>query len=118
MYGIGMNTVFPRVEKCELANQKGPRFLINFAPTATRPDIAVAVMRLLFQSDHRAELSRLEIPTLILQSSHDIAVPRQVGEYLTQKIPNATLRMLDARGHLPHMSVPDAVLDAISSFLF
>jgi sigma-B regulation protein RsbQ len=101
-------------------NPERPELVQSFTATlaATRPDIAVAVMRLLFQSDHRAELSRLEIPTLILQSSHDIAVPRQVGEYLTQKIPNATLRMLDARGHLPHMSVPDAVLDAISSFLF
>lgn len=85
--------------------------------SAIRPDIAVAVSRIIFQSDYRAELPRLRVPTLVVQSSHDVAVPRGVGEYLASHIPQAKLLVIDSRGHLPHMSAPLTVLDAIRSFI-
>lgn len=85
--------------------------------SALRPDIAVAVARVIFQSDHRASLPLLKSPTLILQSQHDIAVPMEVGEYMARHIPHAELVKLDSQGHLPHLSAPEAVNTAILSFL-
>lgn len=102
-----------------MANPERMDLTQEFAATlsAIRPDIAVAVSRIIFQSDYRAELPRHRVPTLIVQSSHDVAVPRGVGEYLARHIPRAELLVIDAHGHLPHMSAPQAVLDAICSFI-
>lgn len=85
--------------------------------SAIRPDIAVAVARVIFESDHRADLSQMSVPTLVLQTEKDIAVPIQVGTYLAKHLPRAELKMISADGHFPHMSAPELVLDAIRAFL-
>lgn len=96
-----------------------PELAAEFASTLTsiRPDIAVAVARLIFQSDHRADLAKLSVPTLIIQTQHDPAVPAAVGTFLSTQIPRAELRIVDAQGHFPHLSAPDAVLSAVLPFI-
>lgn len=71
--------------------------------------------RVIFESDVRAELPRLKIPTLIVQSGSDLAVPDEVGLYMARHIPLAQLARIDARGHLPHLSAPQAVNQAINT---
>ena len=102
-----------------MATQDKPELAQDFAKTlsAIRPDIAQAVARVIFQSDHRSELSRLNVPTFILQASNDIAVPAEVGQYMADKIPKSTLINISAKGHLPHISAPDVVNDAIAKCL-
>lgn len=102
-----------------MGNPDRPELAREFASglSAIRPDIAQAVARVIFQSDHRAELPRLTVPTLILQSNGDIAVPPEVGRYMAEKIPRAQLMNINATGHLPHMSAPDEVTKAISAYL-
>jgi sigma-B regulation protein RsbQ len=102
-----------------MGNPERPELSAEFARTIAdiRPDIAVAVARIIFQSDYRAELPKLKVPTLIVQSTEDIAVPLEVGQYLAAHIPHATLQVIDARGHLPHLSAPEAVTDAIRAFI-
>lgn len=102
-----------------MATQDQPELAQEFAKTlsAIRPDIAQAVARVIFQSDHRLELTRLNVPTVILQASDDIAVPPQVGQYMADKIPKSTLVNIPARGHLPHISAPDIVTQAIAQCL-
>lgn len=102
-----------------MATQDKPELAIEFAKTlsAIRPDIAQAVARVIFQSDHRAELPRLKVPTVILQASDDIAVPSQVGQYMADKISQSQLIHINARGHLPHLSAPDVVTRAIAQCL-
>lgn len=102
-----------------MATQDKPELAMEFARTlsAIRPDIAQAVARMIFQSDHRAELPRLTISTVILQSSDDIAVPSEVGQYMVEKIPQSKLVPINARGHLPHLSAPNVVTNAIANVL-
>lgn len=102
-----------------MGNPEKPELALEFANTlgAIRPDIAQAVARVIFQSDHRAELPRLTLPTTILQASDDIAVPIEVGQYLADKIADSQLIHIQARGHLPHISAPDVVTHAIASCL-
>ncbi len=102
-----------------MSNPERPELATEFAQTlaAIRPDISQAVARLIFQSDHRAELSHLSVPTLILQASDDIAVPASVGRYLAEHIPHACLVPIAARGHLPHLSAAEAVTSAITEYL-
>lgn len=102
-----------------VGNPAQPELATEFASTLTdiRPDIAQAVARVIFQSDHRAQLPQLTIPTVILQSSHDIAVPPEVGQYMANNLPNSRLLSLSATGHLPHMSAPDVTTRAIAACL-
>ncbi|HEY9875121.1 MAG TPA: alpha/beta hydrolase [Candidatus Obscuribacterales bacterium] len=99
-----------------VGNPDKPELASEFASTlsAIRPDIAQAVSKVIFESDHRAELPQLKVPTVILQSSNDIAVPPQVGQYMKDKIPNSQLIPIPATGHVPHMSSPDVVTSAIA----
>lgn len=100
-------------------NPERQELAAGFAHTlaAIRPDIAQSVARVLFQSDHRADLGRLNIPSLVIAAKHDIAVPLEVGAYLARQLPQAELSVVDSRGHFPHMSAPDAVNAAILRFL-
>lgn len=100
-----------------MGNPDQPELATEYAKTlsAIRPDIAQTVARVIFQSDHRAELPKLKIPTVILQANNDIAVPPEVGEYMVAKIPNSQLISISATGHLPHLSAPDIVTSAIAS---
>ncbi|MDC0707509.1 alpha/beta hydrolase [Stigmatella sp. ncwal1] len=96
-----------------------PELSNEFARTMSsmRPDIALSTARVIFESDCRAALPLLKTPTLILQSGQDIAVADEVGVYMAQRIPNAQLTRIDARGHLPHLSSPGVVNQAIKDFL-
>ncbi len=40
-----------------------------------------------------------------------------VGEYVRDKMPNATMVLLDATGHCPNLSAPDETTAAIEEFL-
>ena len=83
----------------------------------TDPEIAKQFARVTFLSDHRADLPRLQAPTLVLQCSEDVIAPVAVGEYLQRTIPNCTMRIIDNVGHCPHLSAPGASADAMERFL-
>jgi sigma-B regulation protein RsbQ len=83
----------------------------------TDPEIAKQFARATFLSDHRAELPRLQSPTLILQCSDDLIAPRSVGEYMSRQIPHARLHVIDNVGHCPHLSAPSASVAAMEAFL-
>ncbi len=75
-----------------------------------RPDIALAMSRTIFQSDMRAIAERLERPAHLLQTARDLAVPPDVAQWLNRHIDGSTLDILDAEGHLPHMTAPGEVI--------
>lgn len=102
-----------------MGNPERPELALEFANTlgAIRPDIAQAVARVIFQSDHRAELPKLKIPVVILQSNNDVAVPLVVGEYLAKHLPQAKLIKINAQGHFPHISAPEVVTNTIRECL-
>ena len=83
----------------------------------TDPDIAKQFARVTFLSDNRADVPRLDAPTLIVQSNDDLIAPMAVGEYLQRTLPNGMLRVVENVGHCPHLSAPCASADAIDEFL-
>lgn len=102
-----------------MANPDRPHLAESFANTlnAIRPDIAQSVARVIFQSDHREDLKKLNKETLLIQAKGDIAVPQSVAEYLNQHISNSKLTMVDAYGHFPHISAPGEIINAIEQFI-
>lgn len=84
---------------------------------ATDPAMARVFARTTFLSDSRADLATVRVPTLILESAEDVIAPRQVGAYVRAAVDGSTLVTLDATGHCPHLSAPDATNKAIVEFL-
>jgi sigma-B regulation protein RsbQ len=85
--------------------------------SSMRPEVAQSVARAIFELDYRSHLEKMTLPVLILQARNDIAVPIRVAEYMHAKTPNSRLVLLDAEGHLPHLSAPRQVNQAILDFL-
>ena len=83
----------------------------------TDPEIAKHFARVTFLSDHRADLPRLEGPSLILQCSDDVIAPLTVGEYMHRTLPRSTLSVIANVGHCPHLSAPSPCTLAMDSFL-
>jgi sigma-B regulation protein RsbQ len=84
---------------------------------ATDPDMARVFARTTFLSDTRDALKTVQVPTLVLECTQDVIAPREVGAFVHQAIPGSTLVTLDATGHCPHLSAPEATNEAITAFL-
>jgi len=102
-----------------MGNAHKPELGEHFASTLSevRPDIALSVSKVIFESDVRKELGKLQKQILLLQTQRDIAVPAQVAEYLNQHINNSSLQYLEAEGHFPHISAPAEVIKALKTFI-
>lgn len=84
---------------------------------ATDPDMARVFARTTFLSDSRDDLKKVRVPTLVLECTHDAIAPRQVGAFVHAAVPGSTLVTLDATGHCPHLSAPEATNHALLEFL-
>jgi sigma-B regulation protein RsbQ len=83
---------------------------------ATDPRAARTFARTTFLSDSRADLPAVDVPTLVLECTNDAIAPREVGAYVHDAVPGSRLVTLDATGHCPHLSAPEATAQAILSF--
>ncbi|HYH52860.1 MAG TPA: alpha/beta hydrolase [Solirubrobacterales bacterium] len=81
------------------------------------PEIARRFARVTFMSDNREDLAQVSVPSLVLQCSDDAIAPAEVGRYVERELAGARLVTLDAVGHCPNLSAPEATADAIEEFL-
>ena len=82
-----------------------------------RPDIAGRILKMIFQSDHRAIVPRISVPTHLIHSRTDVAVPMEVARWLHARLPGSTSETLELAGHMPHLTQPLVVLDAVMRHL-
>ena len=101
------------------ANPDRPHLALEFTRSllAMRSDIACAVLDTIFHSDHRADVSRVSVPTQVLQAAHDPAVPFAASKWLATHVRATDFRVIEADGHFPHISAPGKVNAAIQEFL-
>jgi sigma-B regulation protein RsbQ len=83
----------------------------------TDPAIARQFARVTFLSDNRADLPVVTTPTLVLQCSDDVIAPLSVGEFVRDRMPNASMALLNATGHCPNLSAPEETAAAIERFV-
>jgi sigma-B regulation protein RsbQ len=83
----------------------------------TDPEIAKAFARVTFTSDNRDDLSKVTIPTLILQCYEDIIASEEVGKFVRSQIPGSEIVFLKATGHCPNLSAPSEVVAAIRAYV-
>ncbi len=82
----------------------------------TDPEIARVFARATFLSDNRADLAGVTVPTAVVQCAHDAIAPPEVGRFVHEQIAGSELVTLDATGHCPQLSAPEATSSAILSF--
>ncbi|MDX6210608.1 MAG: sigma-B regulation protein RsbQ [Frankiales bacterium] len=102
-----------------MGNPDRPELGEELAASFCRTDPAVArqFARVTFLADNRADLRAVTVPTLVLQCSDDAIAPVVVGEYVRDALPDSTYVLLEATGHCPNLSAPEATVAAIESFL-
>lgn len=75
-----------------------------------RPDIALTTCRAIFQSDMREVVRRLTRPAHIIQTREDMAVPMDAAQWLHRHIERSTFDVINAEGHVPHMTAPAEII--------
>ena len=100
-------------------NPDKPEVAAEFAASLGRsePTIAKHFARVTFLTDNRGELPKLSTRTLILQSEDDVMACVDAGKYVHRAVADSSFVLLDATGHLPHLSAPDLVVRAMEEFL-
>jgi sigma-B regulation protein RsbQ len=83
----------------------------------TDPEIAREFARVTFTSDNRADLAKVTTPSLVLQCRDDVIAPEAVGRYVDRELPDSRFVLLDAAGHCPNLSAPEATAAAIDDFV-
>ncbi|MFC4030235.1 alpha/beta fold hydrolase [Streptomyces polygonati] len=83
----------------------------------TDPAVARVFARTTFRSDNRADLAGVRVPTLIVECSNDAIAPAGVGAFVRSRIPGSELVTLEATGHCPQLSAPEATAAAITGFV-
>ncbi len=84
---------------------------------SARPQALARLARATFLGDLRERLATLHKPVLVLQCDEDRVAPRAVGEYMAATLPEATLRVIRNPGHCPHLTHPQACIEALEDFL-
>ncbi|MBK8161189.1 MAG: alpha/beta hydrolase [Rhodospirillaceae bacterium] len=84
---------------------------------AMRNDIALTTAQMILLGDYRDRLDAMTVPTVVLQTRTDPAVPLAAAQYLHDHLKGSVLEILETSGHMPHMTSPDIVLGALHRHL-
>jgi sigma-B regulation protein RsbQ len=102
-----------------MAHADRPELAAELAASFCRIDPAIArrFARVTFLSDNRGDLAAVPVPVLVVQCRDDAIAPVEVGEYVHRAIPDSEFELIDTAGHCPHLTEPDATVDALRRFL-
>lgn len=79
------------------------------------PEVALGLGKMIFYSDNRHILEKVEVPCTIIQSSHDFIVPTTVAHYMKNKIKGkSSVEIIEDNGHFPQLTSPAKFIDAIN----
>ena len=85
---------------------------------AVGPDTAITQNRaVMVRTDHRATLSKLNMPVLVLCGKDDLVTPPECSEELAALIPGAQLEWIVGAGHMVPMEQPLALADCLRRFI-
>ena len=80
------------------------------------PEAAVRLYECLYDIDLRPQLPQITQPSLVIHGENDQIVPVSAAEWLATQLPNSQLMVLPASGHVPTVTQPRTVADAIEQF--
>ncbi len=82
----------------------------------SEPAAALRLYECAQEVDLRSRLRSIQTPTLILHGRDDRIVPLASSEWLAIQMPNSHLEVIDGAGHVPTVTRPHMVADAINRY--
>jgi pimeloyl-ACP methyl ester carboxylesterase len=67
--------------------------------------------------DYVAMLATVTVPTLVVVGRDDVFTPISEAELIAERVPQATLAVIDGAAHMPNLERPDAFNAALADFL-
>ena len=98
-------------------DQRFREWWARFLRMSASPAAARALTTMNGDIDIRHILPAIRVPTLILHSPRDAAIPFGASQYMAQRIPNAKLVELPGADHLVWLSDADFIVGEIEEFL-
>jgi pimeloyl-ACP methyl ester carboxylesterase len=83
----------------------------------TPPDVLYGDFVACDAFDVMARLADIDVPTFVLCGSQDVMTPVKYSTYLRDQIHGATLHLVEGAGHMVMVERPEAVLQALTTFL-
>ena len=80
------------------------------------PEAAARILECHYEEHVTPDLAQVSVPTLVIHGEHDAIIAPQAGEAVAAAIPQAELVLLSETGHVPTMTRPQSVVDAIESW--
>lgn len=84
-----------------------------------KPEVALAVARIIFLGDYRHVLEKVDTPCTIVSTNNDIVVPLSVPYYMQKNMINAKSRVeiIDVDGHFPQLTAYEELLNVVHKVL-
>ena len=98
------------------ADTRGPELVRTAMEAMTPHDYQIAV-RACFGADVRADLDRVQAPTLVLWGEQDTKTPRPLSETIAAGIAEARLQTIPGAAHLSHLDQPGHFASLVSDFV-
>ena len=93
------------------------RWWARYLRMSASPAAAIALIRMNYEIDIRHLLPVIRVPTLVIHSVGDLAVPVAAGRYVAEHIGGAKYVELPGSDHLPWGEDADAIVTAVEEFL-
>ncbi|MHC1590781.1 MAG: alpha/beta fold hydrolase [Candidatus Helarchaeales archaeon] len=97
--------------------KKIKQFVEELAPLMT-PEITKADFQACNSFDVMDKIQNIQKPTLIIVGSDDFMTPPKYSQYLNEKIPKSSLKIIEGPGHLITIEKPREVAEIITEFVF
>jgi len=99
------------------ADGAGQERFARYQRAAASPEVAAALLELVYRNDVRGDLERVHASTLVVHRRGDRAIPYRLGRELARAIPGAALIPLDGSAHFPWVGDTQSVARALRSVL-
>lgn len=87
-----------------------------FARGEPSPEVLTAALRILGETDLRANVPAIVAPALVLSGERDSLTPAAAGAWLANALPQGRFALIEGAGHLPFLSHPEAFMKAFDVF--
>ena len=110
---VDMATIFPSM----VGNASFREWIGAYFRAAASPAAAVALLRMNTQTDIRAVLPTVRVPTLVMNRTEDGDVMADEARYIASQIPGAKLKLFAGADHVPWVGRTEEILEEIEEFL-
>jgi len=115
--GWGQGVLAPLFAPSARGDARLERWCARWERVSASPGAVLALVRMMTETDVRAILPSLRVPTLVLHRTGDLLAPIAAARYLAKTIPGAILREHPGQDHLPILGDSDALVADIEEFL-